>query len=113
MEKLVKLVGSHKYRHLFTTLPAGLFGVALMYVLFSPPKNNLTTAYQTYQSALVKYADANNDGFISAKERETFDFNLFSGRNLFYVPGEIARHYDGREVSREELLQWVEEKYGK
>jgi len=42
-----------------------------------------------YYNALINYADFNNDGQISHKEKATFNKKIFENQNIFYLNKEL------------------------
>ncbi len=61
-----------------------------------------------YNSALVRYADKNEDGFVISSERDAFDKDLLKDKNVTLVVGNMPRYLDGTEVPTETVIGWIQ-----
>jgi len=87
----------------------------IIYLGFQSPKilNYVKEAVEgnrfkrAYESALVRYADTNNDKFISDEENKEFYNSILFQNNAQRNPKGFPIK-DGKEISVEEFRRWVE-----
>ena len=62
---------------------------------------------QTYQQALFKYADTNQDGLVSGAEQDEFDKHLLSGKGVTCIHNQRPKYKDGSTVPTEVVTDWI------
>jgi len=62
---------------------------------------------RAYESALVRYADENEDGFISTEENKDFYNSVLYQNNAQRNPKGLPIK-DGKEISLEEFTKWIQ-----
>lgn len=67
-------------------------------------KNNLGNAKQ---EVLLKYGDANEDGYVSQAEKDYLFVDILKDKNVICISGEQPIYKDGKEVDRKEFTSWI------
>ena len=62
---------------------------------------------RTYQQALFKYADTNQDGLVSGAENDEFDRKLLHDKGVTLLPSEIPKYKDGTTVPTKVVTEWI------
>ena len=114
IEKIVSIKGT-------VILSAAAIGALSLYLGIVKPMNERAEAIQelemtfkvhkefnqVYNNALMKYADRDKDGFVSAAEKDAFDKDLMKDKEVTLVVGDIPRYKNGDEVPIETVMKWI------
>ncbi len=84
-----------------------IVGIPLFYVYCN--EEYQTRKYNhTYENALIKYADTNRDGIVSAVEKDAFCTDLLKDKGVTLIDGRMPKFLNGNEVPIETLTEWIE-----